>query len=50
MSVPAFLARLAVFAALSFLFRLVPEPASREMLFAILIVFSLRVLFAPNRG
>ena len=50
MSIPAFLARLAVFAALSALFRLAPDPASREMLFAFLIVFSLRVLFAPNRS
>jgi hypothetical protein len=50
MSIPAFLARLVIFAALSALFRLAPDPASREMLFAILIVFSLRVLFAPNRA
>jgi hypothetical protein len=50
MSIPAFLARLAVFAALSALCRLAPDPASREMLFAILIVFSLRFLFAPNRA
>jgi hypothetical protein len=50
MSVPSFLARLAVFAALSALFRLAPDPASREMLFAVLIVFSLKVLFAPNKS
>ena len=50
MSIPAFLARLALFAILSVLARLAPDPASREMLFAVLIVFSIRVLFAPNRG
>jgi hypothetical protein len=50
MSVPSFLARLAVFAALSALFRLAPDPASREMLFAVLIVFSLKILFAPNKA
>lgn len=50
MSIPAFLARLAIFAALSALARLAPDPASREMLFAVLIVLSIRVLFAPNRA
>ncbi len=50
MSIPAFLVRLALFAALSALCRLAPDPASREMLFAVLIVFSLRFLFAPNRA
>jgi len=50
MSIFAFLARLAVFAAMSALFRLAPDPASREMFFAVLIIFSLRVLFGPNRA
>ena len=48
MSLPAFLVRLGVFAALAALCGLPDDPALREMLFAVLIVYSLRVLFAPN--
>lgn len=50
MSILNFLARLVVFVALSALSRHAPDPALREMLFAVLVVFSLRVLFAPNRA
>ena len=50
MSIPSFLARLALFAVLSSLCRLAPDPASREMLFAALVVFSLRVLFASKQS
>jgi hypothetical protein len=50
MSIPAFLARLAVFAAMSALFRLAPDPASREMLFAVLIIFSVRRYFVWVTG
>ena len=50
MSFPSFLARLAIFAALSALCHRVPDSVSREILNAFLIVFALMVLFAPNRA
>ena len=48
MNIPSCLARVALFAALAYLCHLATDPTLRDMLFAILIVFSLRVLFAPN--